>query len=220
MLTYLEFINESADVHYDTFFIKVLSRKSAEEAIEILKKDPTARSFRREEGWEVEDEDNKIIKVRLKSPELRATIERKVKGKHPKIKYTLSGLGDPIADIISTDKQKEQLRFLTKKHFINKEDASDIFIGMYKLFNKENAWTHDYLDEWKQAVDEEYQKLMGTKPEKGGLAPIVILNDEPHNETLIKKGFDIILKAINDGKLDIDPNWIRSLKVVKRFNIF
>jgi len=217
MLTYQQFINESADSHYDTFFIKVLSRKSPEEAIEILEKDPMARSFRREYGWEVIDAEDKIIKVKLKNPELESKIKRKVKGKHPKLKYEFVKLGDPISDIISTDKQKNQLKFLTKKHFINKEDIAEILIEMDKLFVPDNAWAKQYIPQWNQAVEEEYEKL---EHKDGNLLPIINLNIEPHNENLVKKGFEIILQAINDGNLDIDPNWIKSLTVVKRFNIF
>lgn len=220
MLSYLEFIKESNDVHYNSFFIKVLSRKSVEEAIEILRKDPMARSFRRENEWTIVDDQNKIIKVHLKDPELKSTILRKVKGNHKNLKYTFAGLGDPIDDIISTDKQKDQLKFLTKKHFVDKEDISDIFIGMFNLFNKENSWTKDYLPEWNDFIKAKYKECSDDNDGNVGLSPIVVLNKDPYNNQIVKKGFDLILKAIDDGNLDIDPNWIKSLNAVKTFNLF
>lgn len=219
MLSYQEFIKESSESYYDSFFIKVLSRKSAEEAIKILEKDPTARSFRREYGWEVTDADNKIIKVHLKDPELRSTIERKVKGRHPKIKYIFDGLGDPISDVITTDREKEELKFLAKKHYIDKESADEIYINFVRLFTeKKSNWTKKYASEWEDGI----RSIYGETGQKVGVVTDVemLQLNLDEKEKMVKIGFDIIIKAINNGDLDVSADWFRSLEVVKRYNIF
>jgi len=221
MLKYLEFIKEAHGGHYDSFFIKIISRKTPEEAIEILNKDSLARSFRREYGWEVYDEKNKILKVHLKDPEVKQVIERKVKGRHKDLKYVLHGLGDPITDIKATDKEKEQLKFLTNDRFVKNGEVDEIFIDMYKLFTGDSAWVTNYKSAWNDAINDELEKLKIDVPNSDyGLSPVIMLNEDPYNENLVKKGFELILKAINNGDLDIDPNWIKSLVTVKKFNIF
>jgi len=220
MLSYKEFIKESVGQHYDSFYIKILSRKSPEEAIELLKKDTLTRSFRREHNWEVEDQQNKILKVYLDSPETKEKIKQKVKGRHKDLKYVLHGFGEPIEGIKSTDKEKEALKFLTDDHFINKTDISDVFIGMYRLFMDEHSWTVKYKKEWNDFVNSKYVEITSELPSSRGLSAIVVLNNKPYNEEVVKFGFDLIMKAINNGDLDIDPNWIRSLTAVKKFNLF
>lgn len=213
-------IKESNIIHYNSFLIKIKSRKTIEQAINILENDSLTRSFRREYKWEEYDNDNKIIKVYLKEPKTEDEIKRKVKGKHKDLKYELEGLGDSISDIITTDTEKESLKFLTNDHFIEKDDISEIFIRMYRLFINNYSWTKKYEKEWNNIINDYYKKETDKFPDTGNLSPLVVLNKKPINEEIVKKGFDIILKAIDNKDLDIDKNWIVSLKSVRKYNLF
>lgn len=211
-----EFILESAGSYYDSFYIQIKSKKTAEEAINILKKDILARSFRKEHGWDIIDSEQKIIKVYIDDPENEATITKKVKGNHPDLKYTLYQLGDKV-EITTTDKEKEQIKYLIKAHFDKKEN---VLIEMHELFSEGHSWADKYRERWLEAVQEELDKKTKDLELKNKLGHVSQIQDDPYRIDLMNKGFNLMIEAMEAGDLGISPNYLKSRMTVSRFNLF
>jgi len=223
MLSYFEFIKESSTEkdckYYSNVIIRITSRKSIDEIIEIIN-EPDFYNYKSQcdntNNWEIYNSNKKLFKIHFNNPRKKEEAEN-TQGNWYKLKFKFYALGDCVKGMITSDKIKTQINEILD---MLREDPNRAYHNVSSLKYIIEKIGKDYYEIYKKEMNIILDEISNRDRK---------LRSSLFNEKQISKledvkklfmiAIDILLKAIDNGDLDFNSNIIKSLKGITKYNL-